>query len=192
MEKTDEGLVKTEVPSTEAEPKADAKVEPKKVEGVSMTEYVGVKEMLRKREQELITEKSVWENEKVNLQSQIEQFTTQMQELTEEKKNLEEQSKTKVNQEELTKVQEALTQKAGEVLEIKKDLLCTKYGVDKESLKDLSEMDLRAFEKGLSLSKGKSPTTKPDAGGSGGGLGGLQGSPMELARQAYESPSTKK
>jgi chromosome segregation ATPase len=183
---TGEGSVKTDVSLTEATPKVEAK----KVESVSMTDYVGVKEMLRKREQELINVQSIHENEKVNLQSQIETLTSQMQELTEAKKNLEEQSKTMINQTELVKVQEALNKKTGEVLETKKDLICTKYGVEKESLKDLSDTDLRAFEKGLSLAKGKSPTSKPDIGGSGGGLGGLTGSPMELATEAYSK--TKK
>lgn len=56
-----------------------------------------------------------------------------------------------------------------------------------EELKSMSEAELRAAVKAA----GSKPTSRPDLTGGGGSSGELKGSPMDLARQAYERPSKK-
>ena len=165
----DEGSKEVVVP----EPKEGTGEKPAPVQGkqesVPMSQYIGVKEMLRKREQELVTQQATFETRITSLQTELEEKTAQLEQLAELAKNLEEQIKTKINREEHEKVLKQLAAKEGEVLEARKELLCAKYGIEKDVLKDLNEKDLAAFEKGLSVMKGRA-TSKPDIGGSGGGV----------------------
>jgi len=166
---TDEGSKGAVVPEAKEGAGEKPASAPTKQESVPMSQYVGVKEMLRKREQELITQQATFETKVTTLQTELEGKTSQLDKLVESTKNLEEQTKTRVNKDEHEKVLKQLAAKEVEVLEAKKELLCTKYGIEKDVLKDLSEKDLVAFEKGLSSAKGRA-TSKPDIGGSGGGV----------------------
>jgi hypothetical protein len=166
---TDEGSKETVVPEVKGEAGEKPASTGTKQESVPMSQYVGVKEMLRKREQELLAQQATSETKITSLQTELEGKTTQLSELVESAKNLEEQLKGKISKEEHDKVLEALAGKDAEVLEVKKELICVQYGIDKDVLKDLNEKDLTAFVKGLSAVKGKA-ASKPDIGGSGGGV----------------------
>lgn len=154
------------------QPDEEGKIPPTKEgkypEVVSWTQYVGVKEKLGREKQEL--------QEKVA--------------------SLEEQLKTAINAEEYQKVKEELEsikaehQKTAEELKgvqersasEMRDFLKSK-GVSDEELEGASMEDLKLLVKVIGSYK-----PKPDL-GTGGGSGELKGSPMELARQAYEQSS---
>ena len=153
----------------EGESKDSTPTEPKETPAtgekvVPESKYVGVKRMLDKREAELLTTRSELENKLANSQTERDTITTELS-------TLKEQLEARPSSEEHTKLQEdynKLKTEAddvrGQSLTLKKQLLQVKYNVDEEDLKDVGETDLGAFEKGLSLAKGRS-SSKPDLGG---------------------------
>lgn len=135
-------------------------------ENVPWNQYVGLKEKFNKVETELKGKISSLE-EKLTQGISAEEHDKIKQELEETK------SKFLQTSEELTKVKEAgVTEKRAAL---------KSRGVPEEKVNSMSEDALNAALETLKFVK-----PAPDM-GSGGGSGGLQGSPMELARIAYST-----
>jgi hypothetical protein len=163
-----EGKADVGIPEVE-EVKPDASG--KYPESVSYSKYVGVKESIGKK---LDAERV----KSANLEEQLKKAP-----------NAEEYTKIKV---ELDTTKAKLTEKEGELTKVKeatvsemRTSLITK-GIPEEKVKVMSEAEMKGA---LSVIGDRKPL--PDL-GSGGGSGKLEGSPMELARQAYSQPSPKK
>lgn len=140
-------------------------------EVVPWNKYVGIKESLGKK---LDTERTK---------------ATSLEEQLKKAPNAEEYTKIKA---ELDTTKAKLTEKEGELTKVKeatvsemRTSLITK-GIPEEKVKVMSEAEMKGA---LSVIGDRKPL--PDL-GSGGGSGKLEGSPMELARQAYSQPSPKK
>jgi len=139
---------------------------------VSMSQYVGVKEMLRKKEEALADLEA-----KVTLsESKLSEHTTKVQELMTEVKNREEQIKkieeSKVDPEEHKKVTEELTGLKTRLLDWQKQVIVdTSEGkVTLEDIKEFTQDQIDLFQKGLKVG-GVLKTPKPDLKGGGGGDG---------------------
>ena len=131
---------------------------------VPWNEYVGVKESLGKKldsandkvaSLEEQLSKAVKQDDFNAIKNELDKAKADLQKATDELKGIKEQSVTE-----------------------KRSTLITK-GIPEDEVKAMSEDALNAAIKVLERYK-----PKPDLGG-GGGSGGLKGSPMELARQAY-------
>ncbi len=73
-------------------------------------------------------------------------------------------------------------------LELRREVIMSKYGVPKETVESKNLDQLELFEEALRAVVGKGGVGNYAAGGGGGGANALQGkSPMELAQMAYES-----
>ena len=161
-EGTDDGGKIPVVEIEEVKPDASGKYP----ETIPWSKYVGIKESLGK--------KLTSSEEKVkNLEEQLKKAPN-ADEFNQIKGELE-STKTKLTEKEgeLTKTKEAT------VTELRKNLIAK--GLTEERVKTMSEAELKVA---LEVLGDKKPL--PDLGG-GGGSGVLQGSPMELAKQAYES-----
>jgi len=139
-------------------------------EVVPWNKYVGIKESLGKKLDSERT-KAISLEEQLKKAPNAEEFTRITAELA--------STKTKLTEKEgeLTKVKEAT------VSEMRTSLI-TK-GVPEEKVKAMSEAEMKGA---LSVIGDRRP--HPDL-GSGGGSGKLEGSPRELARQAYERSNKK-
>lgn len=117
-------------------------------------------------------------------------------------KSLEEQIKDAPNKEEHGKLVQQLADKTVELEKITTELnqgkektanelreaLKESKAFTEEELGEMSEAELRAAVKAI----GSKPKSLPDIAGGGGGGGVPQGSPMQLARSAYEQSSKNK
>lgn len=157
---TVDDALKSESPEANSE-KKDVKTHP---ESVTWTEYVGLKEKLSKSE-------SRYKEQVQSLEEQVKKAPS-----------AEEFEKTKKELDELKSKHEEVNKKLNEIVEKslseKRKTLIAK-GVPEEKVKSMSEDSITATMEALG-----SYTPKPDF-GSGGSAGGLVGSPIDLARQAY-------
>ena len=145
---------------------------------VPMSDYIGVKEMLRKREEALVEARKTSDT----LQTQIEQGQAKVGELKAEVLSLTDQltqaKQSSVDPEELKKVQEELVgvkeklkQSEVTILQTKKAAITQQFGVNPDDVKEMSEIELDSFLRGLQAVKGQG-SGKPGADlGTGGGAG---------------------
>lgn len=155
-------------------------------ETVSKTEYIGVKTMLQKREESLAEA----EKERDSLKDQLSTAQSRQTELETDVKNLGEKveaaKKSAVDPEDLKKAKEELATTQASLLQTKRGIVITTYGVTEDDVKDMGEKELETYAKGLAKAKGLSPA-KPgaDLGAGGGGTDLSDKKPLELARIAY-------
>lgn len=142
---------------------------------VSLTKYIGVKEMLGKEE----TAHGATKETLTTSQSRVTELETEVKTLGEQVKQAKESG---VDPEEFKKMKEELETKKTQELTAQKDVL-TKAGFTEDELKDKSSAELSLLVKGMEKGQVKKPGA--DLGG-GGGVSDLTGkTPMQLAREAY-------
>jgi len=129
-------------------------------ESVSWTEHVGVKEMLKKREESLTTETQA----KEEAQKTLETSKTHMTELETEVKNLGERLKAGVDPVEFKRINEELDKRKTQELEAVRTVL-TKAGFTEEDLKDMSPENLALLVKGAEKGQVKKPGADLGTGG---------------------------
>lgn len=162
---SEEGKDDVEKILPDEEGKIPADSEGKYPEVVPWSRYVGIKESLGKK---LDAEKDKVSSleEKLKSATNAEEHQKVVGELAD--------ANTKVQ----AATDELKTIKDGKLSELRDSL--KNKGISEEDLKDMSEKELSTLAKVIGSYKPKADL------GSGGGSGELKGSPMELARQAYE------
>lgn len=170
----EEGKDNVEKIVPDAEGKVPADKDGKYPEVVPWSQYVGIKESLGKK-LTASEEKVTSLEEKLKNAPNAEEAAKTKEELESTKTKLQEkeEAETKATEKSVTEMREVLK----------------KANVPDEKLEGASEAELKRL---IDVLGGVKPKSLPDLSGGGGGSGGVpQGSPMELARQAYESPSKK-
>ena len=141
-------------------------------QNVPMSQYVGVKEMLSRRDAELADERA----KNVITDGKLTEHTTKVQGLTADVKTRDDEiSKLKestVSTEDHKKVADELNALNTGWLELDKQAVVDGSGgkITAEELKDFTKDQLTLFKKGLDVGKEKT-TPKPDLSGGGGGDG---------------------
>lgn len=144
-------------------------------EVVPWDKYVGVKEMLTKAK----TQATELGEKVTSLEEKLKNASPE--EAGKVKKELEDaKGELGTTKEKLQTTEEELTSLKEKTLTEKRDIL-KKRGIPEDKVKDMSDKELTAAIMVLGHSK-----PAPDLGG-GGGSGGLEGSPLELAQRAYEN-----
>jgi len=142
-------------------------------QSVSMSDYIGVKEMLRRKE-ELLTST---QQELVTTQSRMRELETKVSDLDERVKSMVDPTKVK-------DLEVERDQAKTELAQVRRTKILEGHNISPDDVKDLTDDQLQVYVEGLKKGKGQVAKPAPDLGSGMGSSPKLSG--REMMKQGFE------